>query len=546
MSSIKVVFQGGGAKLVSLLAAAEILRDMEVNRGINVIRVAGVSAGAIAAAMFAGKLNTTLFRTTLFNKGGELVASFPTDLNRLKLYWNIARGNPIYPEAKLRRLLNILFIETERKLEILDDLPIPLIITASNVRNSEKVIFDSKKNPTQRLVDALVDSCALPFAFRTFKHQQLVVDGGICSNLPVDEILEYDPLVPTLAIGFEPQAPAEIGSAAGYGLALLGTAIDSATAVSISRIRSCGGRECLLPQSFGTFEFARALRDGLVGESYKELKARVQDKMEEAVGDLCSRSGALIPLADNDTAVRVHANLMARFPYSIKRASTAVYANCLAQRHEQYPAQDVSMDIVEYVADRDMIIAAKMGLAVNNSERPVINKKTFVIETNNSVPIKAEQVIMSETKQFSDGVNTIYSSLFFLDEPLTTGSDILRISQPLKQKNCMINIKNRGWDWMRGYSFNHSWPIYDHVILCPQSFGRLALSDLYGHLCEIPEKESANRLISEKDWVKGRAMTSREIAEHFPTAFPGYEVYGWRTENIPPQGYFGCYIESPR
>lgn len=543
MIRVKVVFQGGGAKLVSLLAAAEILLEAEQARQIEVVRVAGVSAGAIAATMLASGLNPTIFRDTLRREGQAMIGLFPAAMSRPRLYWRIARGKPIYPERAFRELLKALFVDAEPKIERLKDLKKPLVITASNVRNSEMVVYDSKRQPEQHIVDALVDSCALPFAFRTFLDNQLVVDGGISSNLPVDDLLAEDPLLPTLAVGFEPQAQHEIQSAATYGLALLGTAIDSATSIAVSRVKANGGEAALLPHSFGTFEFDRALTEGLSKEGYKELKARIREVMNPPLAALGSQSGALAPLAEPDTITRVHAYYMKSFPYSIRKCSTTVWANCLAAgNRNQYPEDDVSADVVEYIAEGDVLLGVKMGLAVNSYQKPIINRDSCRLETEDRTPLETEQVIVSEVRQFSDGPGTVYSSLFFLKEPLRGKGTLLRVVQPLRQKDCMIDISRRGWDWMRSYSSEHPWPLCDHIILCPDSFGPLDLSDLYGHLSKIPEHETFNLKAASKAWVKGRLMTKNEISEHFPLHVPGYAIYGWRTIDIPVGGFCGCFI----
>lgn len=48
---IQVVFQGGGAKLASLMAVCEVLQDSQKAGKIEITRTAGSSAGAISAVM---------------------------------------------------------------------------------------------------------------------------------------------------------------------------------------------------------------------------------------------------------------------------------------------------------------------------------------------------------------------------------------------------------------------------------------------------------------------------------------------------------------
>ncbi len=50
---IQVAFQGGGAKFAALLAVVETLQELQKSGDIEVTRVSGASAGAIAAAILA-------------------------------------------------------------------------------------------------------------------------------------------------------------------------------------------------------------------------------------------------------------------------------------------------------------------------------------------------------------------------------------------------------------------------------------------------------------------------------------------------------------
>lgn len=53
---IQLVLQGGGAKLIALLAAMEAVEELEANGRIVVTRLCGTSAGAIAACLFAARV----------------------------------------------------------------------------------------------------------------------------------------------------------------------------------------------------------------------------------------------------------------------------------------------------------------------------------------------------------------------------------------------------------------------------------------------------------------------------------------------------------
>ena len=71
--NIQISFQGGGARLALLLAAAEAIRELESGPEplIKVTRIAGTSAGAIIGAFLAGGLD--LNQISLFETEGRLL-----------------------------------------------------------------------------------------------------------------------------------------------------------------------------------------------------------------------------------------------------------------------------------------------------------------------------------------------------------------------------------------------------------------------------------------------------------------------------------------
>lgn len=48
---IQLAIQGGGAKICSLLAAAEVIHDLETKREIQITRISGTSARAIGCLL---------------------------------------------------------------------------------------------------------------------------------------------------------------------------------------------------------------------------------------------------------------------------------------------------------------------------------------------------------------------------------------------------------------------------------------------------------------------------------------------------------------
>jgi predicted acylesterase/phospholipase RssA len=146
MQEIQVAIQGGGAKIWALLAAIEGLQELEAENVLRVTRIAGNSAGAIVACIFAGRIPANSVRTILKMQFGEkLVRLFPrpSPLNILRLFLT---GKPLWDENALGKVLASLF-------------------------NEHHLFY--------------FDSSGIPFCFRTWRHTGgcVIVDGGLCENI---------------------------------------------------------------------------------------------------------------------------------------------------------------------------------------------------------------------------------------------------------------------------------------------------------------------------------------------------------------------------
>jgi len=137
-------------------------------------------------------------------------------------------------------------LDKERLLDLKPDVH----IVSANIAESCKHMHPQ----ADTLLEALMSSTAIPFVFRVWdtrknateaqeaidKKEPLLVDGGICENLPIEVLLkrEYD-LGPVVAITFSTEKYYRPTSLLGFAKAVLDTAIDN----SVHRARS------LLPAS---------------------------------------------------------------------------------------------------------------------------------------------------------------------------------------------------------------------------------------------------------------------------------------------------------
>ena len=186
---LSVAFQGGGARVIELMAAAEALRELSAS-GLEVFRVSGASAGAIAAAMYATGCDIAAIISQSDKLERIIKKHFGADkLKMPNILWQLSRGRPIFQEHAMRDALIALFdlggIDARRPIAELVRRDIQLRIARSNIRyhNSSYVTEESET----QLWEALADSAAIPFAFKLpGKNSRTpeILDGGLFQNLP--------------------------------------------------------------------------------------------------------------------------------------------------------------------------------------------------------------------------------------------------------------------------------------------------------------------------------------------------------------------------
>src|SRR5262249_12070282 len=108
---IQVVFQGGGAKLCALMAVCDVLKQYHAENRIEITRVAGSSAGAIAAVMLASPKAMDTFVEKLKSVGGFYLTQMKVSSARgMARVW---RGKPYFPNIDLTKFFHELFITAD-------------------------------------------------------------------------------------------------------------------------------------------------------------------------------------------------------------------------------------------------------------------------------------------------------------------------------------------------------------------------------------------------------------------------------------------------
>ena len=94
---VSIAYQGGGARVLELMAAAQACRLLEQSKKIKVVRASGSSAGAIAAAMLVTKCDIEKIAKGLPTYKDRVEKAFPQSrLNIALIAARLLMRLPIY------------------------------------------------------------------------------------------------------------------------------------------------------------------------------------------------------------------------------------------------------------------------------------------------------------------------------------------------------------------------------------------------------------------------------------------------------------------
>lgn len=165
--SLGIALSGGGAKGFSHIGVLKAMKQFGLKPNI----VSGVSAGSIAAVLYASGLSTD-----------DIISCF-ADGRRLQDFteWAIPKEGFM----KLKRFSRLL--ESWLPVKRLEELNIPTVVCATDFDNGKSVGWSKGE-----IVPRVIASCSIPIVF----HPVIIngvhyVDGGVLRNLPAWAIRDY-------------------------------------------------------------------------------------------------------------------------------------------------------------------------------------------------------------------------------------------------------------------------------------------------------------------------------------------------------------------
>ena len=192
--NVQLVFQGGGAKLVVLIAAAKAAYDAQKDGDLNlrIKRISGTSAGALAGCMLATGKDPELFRQYLIGHASAELAKIEREIGWVRSPFSIFRGVTLYHDKNYRAFLQKMFLDVAG-VQHMRELPIDCLFHATDIRNGKPKLFDGSQED-HTIVEALFCSSSLPFIFGSYRGSPYV-DGGLINNFPSDSLAANQNLV---------------------------------------------------------------------------------------------------------------------------------------------------------------------------------------------------------------------------------------------------------------------------------------------------------------------------------------------------------------
>jgi predicted acylesterase/phospholipase RssA len=301
---LQFAFQGGGAKIIALLAVAEVIQEFERSGKIIVTRVSGTSAGSIVASFIGAGIRAESIVAELRGGAGlRLVEQFKVPGKFMAFCKLFVKQEAIWDPKPLRDWLVQKFAAVN--VAKVGDITrrIPLLITRTDLGSRAC----GHAPDSDGIADAIIDSCALPYLFRIWSRTKgnTFVDGGISNNLPAGYLADSDTKHGELvAVSFADGSTEHPKNFLTFSLALLDSAISSTMGLTKQ-----AHKESLMEirTRIGTFDFSDALAPEFV-ESYESIKLWAAAELQRRLDRI--RVASQLSVSDpwketNPTAVRV-------------------------------------------------------------------------------------------------------------------------------------------------------------------------------------------------------------------------------------------------
>ena len=519
---IQLALQGGGARITHLIAALHAVQELEREHVVRVTRIAGTSAGALAGALYAARVDMGRARDVLLAEREALLRAFPVSGATLRDTWRVLTRRPLWNAEPLRRLMARLLSPRET----FRDLELPLVVLAADLTNLQSVVYGRPDDP---LLSSIMDSAAVPFLFRAVPRRgedyRVVVDGGVCDNLPSEQLADSPADGEVLGITFSvPRAGAPLATFPDYVRALVETAINA----SVLRAQlQLGLNAFIIRAATRSFDFRGAI-EAAGGAEYRETQLLAEAHFRayaERTASARNRAPAFVEdrqscLSGQTRLSVLHLDAAASLRQMYEHRHEPVHFEFLSIRMivtgashastERRGPDHIRHEIV-FRATTQALHCYRIQLAPGDA--PELHRTHCEIFDVDGDPVPFDVVPIGE--------RGAREYLLFFGTPLEPGDP--RAPLTLRVRDALtdgLRLTRDGRDEL--------------VIRASRADRPIGRIEIIAHL---PEELADTRVVAAPS-SEGARMAPAELLGYAAPA--GYFTLGWKGEDVPPNTLFGC------
>ena len=536
---VNLAFQGGGARLASIIAAAAAIQKLKADGVLEIVATAGTSAGAFGAVLCAlPNADVEKVRRALLDVSDKMIReAFPPIAEKgfnfkALAFTKVVFGRSIADENVLRRLV----------VDALEPIGIKPGINFDNLGiSSAKIIAADIRNATPKeltgkdiVIDSLLASVALPVIYRMPKAggDHMIVDGGLFANLPIDAVLKTNNGIPTVALSFKEHYYGETSTGVLQYLGhLFGAMIDHQVNAAKLKMKE---DVCLIKTTLRTFDthlFKQALEDNAYQESMRSVEdffnawCTRQDQRARELGGVGPR--------DDRARLKEMSNEMSEFAKQEIRHLSSIDIDHLRFVITAYSLQHDGRDQSSSGGEDRFDMSYKINLPTQQMRclrtrlmkysEGGFSKVDWVVKNANGKKLNLFRFPVYE----EDG--TVESHLVFFDPPLgspESGPGPYEITYTQHMRGLVKDLRRESSDiFAQRWRIFRSGKLVDTVIYVPEDIALDMVAVTDPRVVETELKIPANTFSG--TLVKGRrVMESAERPER------GFKPYTWRTENV--------------
>ena len=371
--------------------------------------------------------------------------------------------------------------------------------------------------PNEFIEHAVIDSCALPFLFRIWNPDggRVIVDGGICENLPFSPLADSTKVHgDVVAVTFPLNASESPTEPKSFFMSLLDAAISSSMAQTRSKLHPTFIHE--LRTNLTTFSFEKALSTGLEDE-YERIKTETRNWLEEFIRE--KQIGIDVARTDpwqdpNPTAqyllgrvYDVYSAIFRQPPVNYERCRFSVTVNSLREKGRSDPNEN-SPDMAEidlkFRAGHSTVHALSMGLVFGGFKDTKFHGETAECRFKDAQGNERGLISIPVIDRKDPAMREL---CLFFNPPLDPGSGPYTLTFREEGRNLMPELMERGIEdfGFKPQRADGPIPTIELVLYAPKST-KVFMSPSTGT-------------------NQGRKMSTEELGACKPP--PDMEAYGW-------------------